>query len=476
MRGSTVVLLGLVIATGAVLVPPRVAGLGSDVVTMTIWGQPFEDRLFKDVYARGFEKLHPGVTVDYQRHSDVDAKYNVWHAQGTGPEVMRLRITTYHQMVARGMLEPLDEYINDPNSGLTSEELAAFPPQLLETLRVNGHLYAVPEDTAQFGLYYNRAIFDEHNRLHPGDLVSYPSSTWTWADFRCTAKKLTRPADASLGAVSGFDVVIWEWPFMELFFQAGGELWASDGLTTTVNSPAAVDALMFLAGMVQDGSWRPYFSQLGGLGPPDRFQNGQVAMYLDGSWMVPAFEVNAPKLDFAVAAPARGKSDRNMGGSVLWGISSHAKRKDLGWEMVHWLVQEPQAASYWDTLRVAPPAHLGVIRSPSFGSTAGIADPSRPGVYLVPPMPAERFKDRAQWLVDLMTPDPVTGQARSHIPAGLYQARLEEEIREMFKEFLQRAATADVAFAQGLLERTERNVHAFIDRDRAARNLPPIHR
>lgn len=479
MRVSTVVAILLVLATAAVLVPPRVASIEGDVLTMTVWGQPFEDRLFKDIYARGFEKLNPGVSVDYQRHSDLEAKYNAWHAKGYGPEVMRLRITTYHEMVNRGMLEPLDDYVAEPRSGLSQAEMAAFPPQLMETLRVNGHLYALPEDTAQYGLYYNRAIFDAYNREHPDDRVEYPTGKWTWEDFRAAARNLTR-RDPGTGEVtiSGFDVVIWEWPFMEFFFQAGGELWSDDGLTTTIDSPPAVEALMFLAGLVRDGSWRPYFSQQGGLGPNDRFQNGQVAMYLDGSWMAPAFELNAPPpgLDFAIAPPPVHKSSRNVGGSVLWGISSHAPRKDLGWKMLRWLVQEPQAAAYWDTLRVAPPANLAVVTSPAFRETAGIEDPGRPGKYLVPPMPEANYPLRAAWMVDLMTPDPTTGVARSYIPAGLYQGKLETEIREMFIAFLQRADRADEAFAHESLRQATNNVHAFIDRDRAARGLPAVKR
>jgi multiple sugar transport system substrate-binding protein len=477
MRVSIVALIILIVATGVALLPPRVAHLEGDVLTMAVWGQPFEDRLFSDIYARGFERQNPGVVVDYQRHSDLEAKYNSWHAKGYGPEVMRLRITTYHQMVARGMLEPLDTYIDDPEHGLSRAELNAFPPQLLQTLRVNGRLYALPEDTAQYGLYYNRAIFDQYNREHPNDRVEYPTAAWTWTDLRSAAKKLTRRDPAS-GAVltSGFDVVIWEWPFMQFFLQANGELWTADGLTTTINSPAGVEALLFLADLVRDGSWRPYFSQMGGLGPNDRFQNGQVAMYLDGSWMAPAFELNAPSLDFAIAPPPTHTSRRNVGGSVLWGISAHAPRKDLGWRMVHWLVQEPQAAAYWDTLRVAPPAHLGVIHSPAFRSTHGIPDPARPGAFLVPPMPESRFEARAAWMVDLMTPDPATGVERSYIPAGLYQGRLEDEIRDMFREFLQSAATADAGMARSLLDRAAGNVHAYIDRDRAARGLPVVDR
>jgi multiple sugar transport system substrate-binding protein len=481
VRASVVVLILLVVGTALVMLPPRVASLEGEVVTMTVWGQPFEDRLFKDVYAKRFEESEPGVSVDYQRHSDLEAKYNTWFAKGYGPEVMRLRITTYHQMVARGMLEPLDDYIADPKNGLSAAEMAAFPPQLMETLRVNGKLYALPEDTAQYGLYYNRAIFDAYNREHPDDRVEHPNGSWTWEEFRAAAKKLTRRSGAGGGGIvttSGFDVVIWEWPFMQFFLQAGGDLWSADGLTTKVNSDAGVEALMFLAGLAKDGSWKPYFSQMGGLGPNDRFQNGQVAMYLDGSWMAPAFELNAPKLDFAIAPPPSHKSRRNMGGSVLWGMSSKAPRKDAGWRMLRWLVQEPQAAAYWDTLRVAPPANLDVVRSAAFRSTAGIADPSRPGMYLVPPMAEVNFPLRAAWMVELMTPEKGRGEgrgvARAYIPAGLYQGKLEEEIRELFRDFLQRVDTADEKLARALLERTAANVHAYIDRDRAARGLPAV--
>jgi hypothetical protein len=91
-------------------------------------------------------------------------------------------------------------------------------------------------------------------------------------------------------------------------------------------------------------------------------------------------------------------------------------------------------------------------------------------------MPESHFKDRAAWMIDLMTPDPATGVERSFIPAGLYQSRLEDEIRDMFREFLQQAATADAAKAQALLDRAVRNVHSYIDRDRQARGLPPVDR
>ena len=487
MRGSTLAAWAIALGTMAILLPPSVAPLRGTTITMTVWGQPFEDRLFKDRYARGFEALHPEVEVDYQRHADLEAKYNAWHAHGQGPEIMRMRVTMYHQYVARGMLLPLDGFLADTSRGLTAKELAAFPPQLLDALRVDGHLYALPEDTAQYGLYFNKSIFDAYNAEHPDAPLAYPTADWTWDDLRSAAKRLTR-RDAATGAVtlSGFDVIIWEWPFLHLFLQAGGSCWSEDGLTATIDSPAGREALAFLATLMADGSWKPYFSLMGGLGPNDRFQNGQVAMYLDGSWMAPAFELNAPQLDFGVVAPPyhppRTPGQHTIGGAVLWGISRHARHPDEAWTMLRWLVQAPQAAAYWDTLRLAPPANLDVLASPQFRSTAGIPDPGRTGGYFVPPLPAERFADRAAWMVDLLAPDPTTGTSRSLIPVAPYQGQLEEEIREMLREYLQGAAAANAdpqacdTLARSLLDRTVSRVHGAIDRDRAASGLPPVPR
>ena len=167
MRASIVVLFGIAAGTAAVVVPPRLAGTGGSVrdrqqtqqITFTVWGMPFEDRLFQDGYARGFERESPGVKVEYQRHSDINMKYNAWHARGYGPEVMRIQIPDYHDMVARGMLAPLDGYIADAREGLSESEMGSFPQWLLESLRVDGKLYALPEDTAVFGLYYNCLLY-----------------------------------------------------------------------------------------------------------------------------------------------------------------------------------------------------------------------------------------------------------------------------------------------------------------------------
>lgn len=479
MRTGPVITACLAIATAAVVLWPSAGAVrGERTVLFTVWGMPFEDRLFEDRYARGFEAAHPGVRVDYRRYGDdLLMKYNAWHTRGRGAEVMRLRVTDYHGMAARGMLEPLDRYINDPEVGLSAERLADIPPHLRALLEIEGaqgrHIYALPQDNAQFGLFYNKSLFDRHNAEHPEDPVEYPNERWTWEDLRAAARKLTRRDAMGRITQRGFDVAIWSWPFMTLFAQAGGSLWSEDGLTCTVDSEAGVEALEFLRAMQrEDRSFDPSLSGYqSGTGPDALFAAGGTAMMMDGSWRVPNLESVAPELDFAVAPLPRGKRPAVVSGSVLWGISSRAANKDEAWAMIRWLTDMPRHLEYWDVLRVAPPASLSAQRSEGFRSTSGLARPG--GGWEVPPMPASAFADRAAWLLYANEPHPETGAPPGFVPVSPYQTELEEEITRMLNEYLNPASRLE---AKAALEGVVRHVHAVIDRDRRARGLPPAAR
>ncbi|MCB9846600.1 MAG: sugar ABC transporter substrate-binding protein [Phycisphaeraceae bacterium] len=469
MRSPRVFAIVLGLASLAVLIAPGNRRFRSDRITMVVWGQPFEDRLFRDVYARGFEADHPGTRVDYLRYSEVPMKYAAWHARDLGAEIMRLRITDYHTMVRKGMLEPLDEYLSD-SVGLSLDGLDRFPPRLLDSLRVDGRLYALPQDTALYGLYYNRAIFDSHNLAHPEAAIEYPTDRWTWEDLRAAAQALT--SDNPGSPIRGLDLNVWEWPFLHFFLQAGGRIWDELGTTTLIDSRAGVDALMFLASLASDGSWIPDFERTGGVGADARFASGSVAMFLGGSWWAPSFQVRAPDLDFAIAPPPRGTTDASIGGSVLWGISASAPNKRTAWEMLSWLVADEQSEAYWSMLRVAPPADIRVVQSESFQTAEGVADAS--GRTIVPPMSKSDFGDLAAWIVPLLTPDG-SGSTRAVIPTGEYQAALELEIRSLMIEFFSSSDRSE-SRARALLTRAVEATHRHIDRDRAARGLTHVER
>ena len=184
MRTSRVIVLLIALATLACLIPMSWGTRTGHELLMTVWGMPFEDRLFRDIYARGFERLHTNVRVNCERYIDVMAKYQAWHVVGRGADVMRIPVTGYRPLVDTGALEPLNRFIADPVVGLSQEEIADFFPAVWQAIQVDDEVYALPSDQAQYGLFFNRTIFDKYDADRPNAPLGYPNAEWTWNDLK----------------------------------------------------------------------------------------------------------------------------------------------------------------------------------------------------------------------------------------------------------------------------------------------------
>ncbi len=482
MRSSHLLIVVIAAATLVALLPARLVENPRKQLMMTVWGMPFEDLLFRDRYARGFEKLHPGLHVQYQRYYDVHPKYEAWHAVGRGADVMRTAITYYHGMVAKGELEPLEHFIDDPKVGLTPAEQADFFPSVWNALVVNGQHFALPSDNAQYGVYYNKRLFDIYNAAHPEAPLPYPdpNGNWTWADLKRMHEALTIMGPDGEIRQYGVSFELWAWPFLTFFVQAGGRIWDDAQTTTFIDSEAGVEALEFLVALIPEHApiRNPIEMAAVASGPDALFKVGRLAVLLDGSWRAPNIEQEAPDLDFAIAPLPHGRKRAVISGSVLWAISAHSPNKALAWEMIKWLTRPAQSLEYWNTLRVAPPAQFSIINSPDFRHTTGIvveADggPADVGAarqrVLVPSLPQEKFAERAAWLRYATTPDPLTGEAPGFIPVAPYEADLELKIGRALVEAVRGEKTARQA-----LRDAARHVHAIIDRDRAAKGLAAV--
>lgn len=473
MRSSHLILVAMVAATVAAMVPWRTTAPGSLVLEFATWGMPFEDRLFRDTYARGFEALNPGVSVVYNRYEqNLTDKYLAWHVVGKGADVMRVRITDYHTFVQRGMLAKLDDFMSDPEIGLTAEERADFIPAIWDLLDIDGSWYALPTDNAQYGLYYNKSLFDRYNGLHPDDPIEYPNSEWTWSDLRDAVDKLTLRDGRGEIVQYGIDFDLWAWPYMALFRQAGGELWDEAQTTTLINSREGVEALSLIVELIGHTASMRAVSTVGSMSGPDKlFAGGQTAMLLDGSWRAPDLERVNRDLDFAIAPLPHFRRRAVVTGSVLWAISAHSQNKQLAWQMIRWMSTGPRALQYWDMLRVAPPPLISIIRSDAFRQTRGLMNDA--GGFEVFPMTRESFADRGAWLQYAITPDPTTGEVPGFVPVAPYQKDLEDNIEAMLKRAVTPGRSTSL---KRVLDDTAQAVHRIIDRDRASRGLAAVDR
>src|SRR5258705_4777033 len=103
MRASRLITALVVLATAAVLLwPSRDAISGKTTLTYTVWGMPFEDRLFLDRYAKRWEELNPGLRVDYRRYGDyLLIEDHAWHPRRRRTEGMLLPLTECPRDVER---------------------------------------------------------------------------------------------------------------------------------------------------------------------------------------------------------------------------------------------------------------------------------------------------------------------------------------------------------------------------------------
>lgn len=232
---------------------------------------------------------------------------------------------------AKGILEPLDEYLAD-----AGVDLDDFVPAAMEQMRYDGQIYAMPIAVHDFQLLYNKTLLAEAN-------VEPPT---TLAELEAAIPKLTK-FDAS-GEITqlGLGNSETSTTLTTLGYAFGGAWNTDDGSEPTPENPGNIAALewwqtniteqfgadkiaTFTAGMGQ------YMS------PEDPFYTGKVAMVIDGEWQAVGIKNGAPELDWGVtsipvAEPAL-EGSTQLTASTLF-IPANAEHKEEAAEFLAYLV------------------------------------------------------------------------------------------------------------------------------------------
>ena len=339
--------------------PPRIAS-GPTEIEMSVWGMPWESDLYTQVYLPEFERENPGIHVRFHHFEDYSNRILLSHAGGIAPDVIRENIDFSMGWIRRGLNLPLDRYMDSPD-GIDRND---FIPILWQGLTYRGRTYGVPQDINILGLFYNKALFDRAG-------LKYPDENWTWADLKSASEKLTRTDRNGHVEVVGFDVAWGGWSYRPFLYQAGAHCWDKDGTRTAIDTPQSAAALRFYRSLMHHYSLTESNDQRGGLGPDKFFEQGKVALYIDGTWRTPSLKKNAPDLRFGVAPLPRGVRPMSVSSSCFWGVSSQTKHPDAAWKLVKFLSSKEALTRYWQYLWVAPPARWSSLRSPEFRRVAG---------------------------------------------------------------------------------------------------------
>jgi len=282
---------------------------------------------------RDFERAHPGVTVSTTKtpfglmRDTVQADIANHHA----PDVVH-----YHAFAAaaQGMAQQVDDLWT---GHLQPSE---FLPGAVEDVTWAGHRYGVPLDSNALLLMYNDNAFQAAHLPLAGAPTTFSEIV-----------RISPALSAADGTRKAFTIPTSDWWTYGWIRANGGEVLSAgpDGKPKiTLDDPAVVQALSFLAGLVQRGYAFPPRSAASSSGDAlALFQGGQAAMYASGSWDVAP--LRSQLAGFHVAAMPAGKPGlpeaTALGGSSLF-IPKGSTHRELAFEFMLTLTADQYALRF----------------------------------------------------------------------------------------------------------------------------------
>lgn len=290
------------------------AGKGEIAGTVTYWdtSNDAEKSTYKKI-AEDFEKKHPKVDVKYVHVNFGDANQKFKNAAGGNsgaPDVMRTEVAWVADFANLGYLAPLDGTPALDDAGDYLRTAAG-------STRFKGKTYAVPQVTDTLGLFYNKKMLKKAG-------VGVPKS---FDELKKSAKKI-KSRTGGTGLYLRGDDPYWFLPYL---YGEGGDLVDPTAKKVTVDDAAGARAFARMKDLV-DSKAAVTDSSDGQENGLKAFQDGDVAMIIDGPWDIAGAqqgkEFKDDKDNLGVApVPAGSKASGSPQGG--WNLSVYAGTKNM---------------------------------------------------------------------------------------------------------------------------------------------------
>lgn len=288
----------------------------------------------------GFERAHPDI--------DVRVTVTPWDAywtklrtaasSRTAPDVFWMTQDQFPLYADGGALLPLQDRIDRDRF-----DTEAFLPSTVRAFTFRGDLAGVPKDTNSFGVFCNTRLFAAAG-------VPLPDASWTWADLRRTARRLTDPAKGVHGVAAPVADVL---GYYLTIPQAGGAVMRADGRSGYAD-PRTLDGVRFWTDLIRDGS-SPSVQQMTDTDPLQMFLSGKVAMYYGGSWdPVAVADVPEAKAFTRIAPLPRGAQRGFYANGLANVAAASTQHPDQAWLLLQYLGSRRAAEIQAETGTVIP--------------------------------------------------------------------------------------------------------------------------
>ena len=301
-----------------------------------------------------YEADHPGVKVvvgPADRGSDLQ-KLLSGVIGGSPPDVFRREASMFGDIAARGILLPLDPFIEADKALPNGLHEGNYFKGMWESGRgPDGKMYAIPESSTPLVMAYNKDIFREAG-LDP------EKPPETWSEWIAAARTLTTyNADgtiARLGAMVhapyGQDTI--------LFYMAQLEapVLSDDGREVLLESPAARQAMDFILEMYEATGGRKAFEDFAkSLEGQTRFPlgTGEICMTIEDDNVIHRAMQYAPDTNLGVAPvphPEGHPPITTSGTNAVYLMPYNAAQPQLGWEFIRFATSPEGVMIYCDAI------------------------------------------------------------------------------------------------------------------------------
>ncbi|AIE84541.1 ABC transporter substrate-binding protein [Fimbriimonas ginsengisoli] len=325
---------------------------GRIVIRVANWGGAKEgndyDKLVEKIY-RDFERENPGVEVREESvPGEYVAKMTLAFIAKAEPDILMLDASSSALFINSKMVADLTPLIE----GDKSFRLSDYYPNVVDIDRRGKALYAIPQDFTPMVVYYNKRLFDNAH-------LPYPTSDWSFQQFREIAKKLTIAGDKPDDPPKQYGFAFTNWPagWVMWLWNNGADHIAPDGSRATgyLDSPKAVEAVAYLRDLVAIDKSAPSISQTAALGV-DPFANGQAAMAISGHWSLVGYKAapkgpdGKPKItwdDLGVAPlPHQIAQSQTVMYESGYAIGAHSTHKEMAWKFIKYMTSHRVQSVY----------------------------------------------------------------------------------------------------------------------------------
>lgn len=310
-----------------------------------------------------FRKQYPDVTLDAKgiASNNWAAFFDTVSTQIAGgqvPDLIQIATEGQRLFASRGLLEPIDAYLERDEEDLAEffEDAHPIIDDWMKRGSSDENKYYLPPEFNTMGLWYNSELFQQAG-------IDDPADDWTWDDFLTVAEKITVPGKTfGMHAAPEYFAGIMPW-----LLTNGASTMNADWSESTVNTPAAIEAAEFMRSLVEKQ-----------ISPPpggtfDAFTataQGKLAMFGGGRWPVISMR-GLDAVDKVKVVPWPQKTQ--PGSPVGWngyGISRQSQNKEAAWAFVKYTTTKEASAYFVREGGTIVPLRKSVAESDDYLSNA----------------------------------------------------------------------------------------------------------